>query len=85
MKETERLFVAAQDQALRTNVIKKRIDKTRKDSKRRMCQEEEETITHIIWQCRKLVQKKYEIRYDNVVRILQWELCGKNGLYREAR
>ena len=35
-KETEGLLVAAQDQALRTNVIKKRIHKTQENSKCKM-------------------------------------------------
>ena len=59
-KETEGLLVAAQDQELGTNVIKKRIDKTQEDSKCRMCKEEEKTITHIICQCRKLEEKEYK-------------------------
>ena len=59
-EETEVLLVAAQDQAIMTNVIKKRIDKNQEDSKCRMCKEEEETTTHIISQCRKLAQKEYK-------------------------
>ena len=44
-KETEGLLIAAQDQALRTNVIKMRIDKSTGDSKCRMCKEADETVT----------------------------------------
>ena len=42
-KETEGFIMAAQDQAIRTNAIKARIDKTSSDSK---CKVKEETIDH---------------------------------------
>ena len=83
-KETERLLIAAQNQALRTNVIKKRIDKSHGDSKCRMCKEAGETVTHIICQCRKLDQKEYKRRQD-VARALHWELCKKNELHHELK
>ena len=79
-KETEGLLIAAQDQALRTNVIKTRIDKSHEDSKCRMCKEADETVTHIICQCRKLAQKEYKRRHDKVARALHWELCKKKWL-----
>ena len=63
-KETEGLLIAAQDQALRTNVIKAKIDKSRDDPKCRMCKEGDESVTHIISQCKKLAQTEYKIRHD---------------------
>ena len=59
-KETEGLLIAAQDQALRTNVIKTRIDKSHGDSKCRMCKEADE--------------KEYKRRHDNVARVTKNEL-----------
>ena len=79
-KETEGLLIAAQDQALRTNVIKAKIDKSRDDPKCRMCKEGDESVTHIISQCKKLAQTEYKIRHDNVAKAVHWELCKKNGL-----
>ena len=79
-KETEGLLIAAQDQALRTNVIKANIDKSRDDPKCRMCKEGDESVTHIISQCKKLAQTEYKIRHDNVAKAVHWELCKKNGL-----
>ena len=70
-KETEGLLI-------RTNVIKTRIDKSHGDSKCRMCKEADETVTHIICQCRKLAQKEYKRRHD-VARALHWELCKKKS------
>ena len=45
---TETLIIAAQDGALRTNHIKARIDKTQRNSKRRLCGDRDETMNHII-------------------------------------
>ena len=62
-KEIEGLLMAAQDQALQTNLIKAKIDKslydTLYDTKCRMCKEGDESVTHIISQCKKLAQKEY--------------------------
>ena len=43
--------MAAQDQALRTNYIKKRIDKQAGSPMCRLCGEQEETISHIVAEC----------------------------------
>ena len=46
-RETEALIQAAQEQAIRTNLIKVKIDKTRVDSKCRMCSKVDETINRL--------------------------------------
>ena len=79
-KETECLLMAAQDQALRTNLIKAKIDKSHDDPKCRMCREGDESVTRIISQCKKLAEKEYKTRHDNVAKAVHWELCKKNGL-----
>ena len=56
-RETESLIFAAQEQAIRTNVIKGKIDKSQKQTKRRMCSRADETINHIVSECSKLAQK----------------------------
>ena len=47
-RETESLLIAAQDNAIRTDHIKARIDKTQQNSKCRLCGDRDETINHII-------------------------------------
>ena len=47
-RETESLLIAAQNNAIRTNHIKTRIDKTQQNSKCRLCGDRDETINHII-------------------------------------
>ena len=63
-RETESLLIAAQNNAVRTNHIKARIDKTQQNSKCRLCGHREETIDHIISECSKLAQKEYKTRHD---------------------
>ena len=48
--------MAAQDEALRTNAIKVKIDKQEGEAKCRMCKNREETVAHIISKCSKLAQ-----------------------------
>ena len=47
-REIESLLIAAQNNAVRTNHIKERIDKTQQNSKCRLCGDRDETINHII-------------------------------------
>ena len=69
-RETESLLIAALDNAIRTNHIKARIDKTQQNSKCRLCGDRDETINHIISECSKLAQREYKARHD-------WEMCKK--------
>ena len=55
-RETENLTFAAQEQVIRTNVIKGKIDKSQKQKKCRMWSRADETINHIVSECPKLAQ-----------------------------
>ena len=83
-KETEGLIFAAQEQALRTNWIRKNIDGQEVSEKCRMCGERDESINHLIAKCKKLAQKEYKQRHDNIARIVHVELCEKFGLVGEV-
>ena len=74
-RETESLETEAQDNAVRTNHIKARIDKTQQNSKCRLCGDE--TINHIINECNKLVQRVYKARHDWVGQVIHREMCKK--------
>ena len=76
-RETKYLLIAAQDNAIRTNHIKVRIDKTKQNSKCRLCGDRDETINHIISECSKLAQKEYKARHDWVGKVIHWEMCRK--------
>ena len=79
-KETEGFIMAAQGQAIRTNAIKARIDKTSSDSKCRLCKVNEETIDHLVSSCSKIVQTDYEERHDKVASMLHWSIGRKSNL-----
>ena len=68
-----RVYLQLQDQALRTNSIKAKINKQPVSPKCRLCGTKEETA------CTKLAQKQYKGRQDNVARRVHWELCKKHG------
>ena len=70
-REIESLLIAAQNNAIRTNHIKTRIDKTQQNS--RLCGDRDETINQIISECSKLAQKEYKTRQDWVSKTIHWE------------
>ena len=70
-KGTEGLIFAAQDQALRSNAVKARIEKQNVSSKCRMCGSHDETVQHILCSCPKLAQTEYKKRHDAVGRVIR--------------
>lgn len=80
--ETEALIFAAQEQALRTNYVKCKVDKSIESPLCRLCKEKGESVNHIICECKKLAQKEYKRRHDGVARFIHWELCGKYKIPR---
>jgi hypothetical protein len=78
-RETESLLIAAQDQALNTNSIKKSIYKTVESDKCRICGQFVENVTHLISACTPLAQKEYKRRHDKVAANLHWHLSQKYG------
>ena len=84
-RETESLITAAQDNAIRTNYIKAKIDRTQQNSKCRMCGERDETINHIVSECSKLAQREYKTRHDWVGKVIHWELCKKLNFHHATK
>ena len=78
-RETESLIMAAQEQALATNLMKARIYQTQEDSKCRMCRKVDGSINHIVSECPKLAQKEYKRRHDCVGKKIHWEVCKWEG------
>ena len=62
IREIESLLIAAQNNVIRTNHIKARIDKTQQNSKCRLCDDRDKIINHKISECSKLAQKEYNTR-----------------------
>ena len=59
--------------------MKFHIDKTGESPLCRMCRVENETVSHIVSQCKMLAQKEYKKRHDNVGRYIHWKICEKYG------
>ena len=79
-KETEGLIVAAQDQALRRKWIRRNIDKEKISAKCRLCSENDETIAHVLSECKQLAQNEYKKgRHDKIAAAIHWHLCKKYG------
>ena len=55
-RETEGFLIAAQDQALRANAIKVKIDKQGGSPLCRLCGVKDETVDHLVSRCSKIVQ-----------------------------
>ena len=79
------LTFVAQEQALKTNWIRKNIDGQEVSEKCRMCRERDESITHLIAECEKLAQKEHKQRLDNIARIVHLKLCQKFGMVGEVK
>jgi hypothetical protein len=67
--------VAAQDQAISTNYLKRKILKEEFESRCRLCKEYEETIDHLTSGCPILVKNEYVIRHDRVCTHLHYSIC----------
>ena len=78
-RETESLIMAAQEQAIRTNAIKAKIDQTQAESKCRLCGKVDNTVINIVCKYPILAQREYKRRYDCLGRKVHWEVCRKVG------
>ena len=65
-RETESPIMAAQNQSIRTNLVKAKIDKSQGESLCRVCRKVDESIDRIVSGCSKLAQKEYKRRHDNL-------------------
>ena len=68
-RETESVIVAAQNQSIRTNLVKAKIDKYQGDSLCRVCRKLDESIHNVVSGCSKPTQKEYKRRHDNLRKI----------------
>ena len=75
--ETESLTVAAQNESIRTNLVKPKIDKSQGDSLCRVYRKVGESIHHIVSGCSK--QQEYKRRHDYLGKIVHWKLARKGN------
>ena len=76
-RETESLFCATQEQAIRTSSVKNSIDKGRETRLCRLCNENIENVTHIISAYPNLIKNQYQQRHEKVAKKIHWLLWKK--------
>ena len=80
-RETESLLLATQNNAIRINYIKAKIDNTQHHSKYRLYDNKDKTVNYIISECSKLAQKEYKTRHNWVGKVIlpnvQTRICSK--------
>ena len=69
--------MASQNQRIRTNLVKAKIDKSQRDSLCRVSRKVDESIDHIASGYSKFSQKEYKRRHDNLGKIVHWKLARK--------
>ena len=79
--QTEATICVAQEQALRTNYTKNKIDKTSEKPLSRMCGERR----HTICECKKVVQREYNRRHGTVTKLVHWKLRENHNLERKQK
>ena len=78
-KETEGFVMAAQEQALATNVVKSRIHQLPVSPLCRLCHSCDETVDHLTSSCSYIAQSQYKARHDQVALFVHWHLCKSVG------
>ena len=73
-RERESHLIATQKNAIRTNQIKARIDKTQQNIKCRLRGDRDETINHMISEYSKLAQREYKTWHNSVGKVIHWEM-----------
>ena len=83
--ETEGLITAAQDQALNTRYYSKHIIKKGTTDKCRMCNNQPETVGHIISGCQSLAADQHLNRHNQVAAQLHLDICKHHSIAVEAQ
>ena len=72
--------MAAQEQTLQIRWFRSLIQKEDVSQKCRLCDEEVETVCHLLSGCTKLSKAPYKRRHDRMGLCVYWELCQQNGI-----
>ena len=79
-KSMEGFIMAAQEQALRTQWFRAKIQKENVSPKCRLCDGEDETVRHLSAGCSKLSKGPYKRRHDHMGLRVYWEVCKQYGV-----
>ena len=65
--------------------MKARIEKSHVSPMCRMCNAAEETVFHIVSECRVHAQTEYKGRHDKLAKVIHWDLCKKYGVKVQSK
>ena len=65
--------------------VKARIEKSDVSPMCRMCNAAEETVFHIVSECRLHAQTEYKGRHDKLAKVIHWDLCKKYGVNVQSK
>ena len=68
--------MAAQNQSIKTNLVKEKIDKSQGNSLWRVGSEVHESVNHIVSGC-SILEQEYKRRHGNLGKIEHWKLAKK--------
>ena len=86
-KSIEAFIFAAQEQALRTRLLRRTIVRMPNDvvAECRVCGKVGESVAHLASGCSVLAQKAYKRRHNRMVFRVDWELCRQYGVKSSER
>ena len=76
-REKKTIQIATQNNAIKNNQFKARIDNTQQNCKCRLCSDRDETINYIISECSILGQKMYKSRRNRLGKVIHRDVCKK--------
>ena len=68
------MILAGQNPNIRANLVNAKIEQSQQETLYRLCKKADESIDHIVSDCRKLAQE-YKIRHNNIGKIVHWKLA----------
>jgi len=77
---TEGFLMAVQDQVIATRNYRKSVLQEDVEDVCRLCSAPVENVDHVVSCCETLARTLYNIRHDNIVRLIHWAICRRFGL-----
>src|SRR5678815_397501 len=83
--EEERVIIAAQDRTIRTRWHRKHIERENISDKCRVCDQDTESVSHILAGCQALLERHlYTERHNTICKLIHFKLCQKYNIRTEA-
>ena len=84
-RETGSLQIAIENNVIKTNYEKRKVDPAQQNNKCRLSDDRDKMINPIINDCIELAQKDYKTRHDWVRKVIHWKLCKKLKFHHASK